>query len=86
MRPGGAVTEHHLVPRVFRGRETVTLHRVCHDKIHAVLRDRDLRDEFHTVERLRTHPEIARFVGWVASKDPDFVDAHHTTSGKRRGR
>lgn len=74
---GPSVNLHHLVPRRFRGREAIPVHRICHDKIHAVLSDKELRDFFHTVERLRGHPEIEAFRRWVARKPPTFVDGHH---------
>ncbi len=83
MVPGPSVNEHHLVPRRFRGRHAIRLHRVCHDKIHAVLSDRALNDHYHTIDRLRGHPEIARFIAWVARKPPDYVDGHHTPRRRR---
>ncbi|MGQ9369914.1 HNH endonuclease [Azospirillum sp. ST 5-10] len=84
MVPGPSVNEHHTVPRRYGGRATVTMHRVCHDKIHAVLDEAELRDHYHTMERLRCHPEIATFLRWVARKPPEFVDGHHGGRGKRR--
>lgn len=77
MVAGPSVNLHHLVPRRFKGREAITVHRICHDKIHAVLSEKDLRDRYHTVERLRAQPEIAAFRRWVAGKPPTFVDGHH---------
>lgn len=82
--PGPSVNEHHLVPRTFKGRDTVTLHKICHDKIHAVLSERELADPYHTIDRLRAHPEIARFIRWVARKSPEFVDGHHDPARRRR--
>lgn len=72
--PGPSVNEHHLVPRSHGGRVAEAVHRVCHDKIHAVLTERDLARDYRTWETLRQHPEIARFVGWVRRKHPEFVD------------
>ena len=83
MVAGPSVNLHHLVPRRFKGREAVTVHRICHDKIHAVLSERELRDHFHTVDRLREQPEIAAFRQWVARKPPEFVDGHHTVDRRR---
>lgn len=81
--PGPSIDEHHLIPRTYKGRETVTLHRVCHAKIHAVLSENELRDHYHTVARLRGHPEIAKFLAWVGRKHPEFIDGH---AAKRRRR
>lgn len=86
MVPGYSVNLHHLVPRRFKGRDVVAMHRVCHDKIHAVLSDRELRDHWHSIDRLRRHPDIAAFVRWVARKAPDFVDGHHGGGRNRRAR
>lgn len=83
MVAGPSVSLHHLVPRRFKGREAVTVHRICHDKVHAVLSERELRDRFHTVDRLREQPEIAAFRQWVARKPPEFVDGHHTVDRRR---
>lgn len=79
--PGPSIDEHHLVPRTHGGRETVTLHRICHAKIHAALTEADLRDHFHSIDRLREHPEIATFLRWVRRKPAAFMDGHH---GPRR--
>ncbi|MDE2362597.1 MAG: HNH endonuclease [Hyphomicrobiales bacterium] len=72
-RPLGArLEDHHLVPKAFKGRETVALHPICHRKIHSVLTERELKDHFHSLERLREHPDIAAFVTWIAGKHADF--------------
>lgn len=77
-RPFGNRREkHHLVPRSRGGREIVELHPICHRKIHATLTERELSDGFDTIDRLRAHPDIARFLTWIAGKPPDF---HSRTS------
>ncbi|MCI4683492.1 HNH endonuclease [Candidatus Rhodoblastus alkanivorans] len=72
-RPLGVKVEaHHLTPRTFGGRETVPRHPICHRKIHTALSEREFMRAFHTIEALRGHVEIARFIAWVTKKDPDF--------------
>ena len=72
-RPLGTRRElHHLVPRSYGGRETVTLHAICHRKIHTLLDERELMARYETVPRLRRHPEIRKFVRWLKGKPPDF--------------
>ena len=34
--PGPSVDKHHLVPNSKKGKETVTLHKICHSKLHSV--------------------------------------------------
>lgn len=68
--------KHHLVPVSRGGRHTptVTMHKICHDKIHAVLTEKELKRYYHTIERLLEHEEIARFVKWLQRKPPEFYD------------
>lgn len=82
--PGPSLNDHHLIPRTYGGRGTVTLHRICHAKIHAVLGEAELRDHFHMIDRLRAHPEIASFLRWVARKPPEYVDGHASGRGRRQ--
>lgn len=69
---GARVEDHHLVPRTYKGRETVALHPICHRKIHATFTERELKEHFHTIERLRAHEAVCAFVNWISSKPPDF--------------
>ncbi len=67
---------HHLLPisRGGRGTQTVMLHKVCHDKIHSVLKEADLERHYDTIEKLQQQEKIARFITWVQSKPPGFYD------------
>jgi 5-methylcytosine-specific restriction endonuclease McrA len=82
--PGPSVNAHHLVPRSYGGQETVTLHRICHAKIHSLFHEQELRDRYFTMARLRAHPEIAKFVRWVRKKDPEYVGRNAPSQRKRR--
>ncbi len=64
--------QHHLVPKSKGGRQTASLHRVCHRQIHALLTDSELAREYATVEALLRHPELQAFVAWVKTKPEDF--------------
>lgn len=65
---------HHLVPRSQGGRETVILHRICHRQIHALFTETELAREYASVEALLGHPAMARFVAWVRTKPPGFME------------
>ena len=75
---------HHLIPKMFKGRETVDLHPICHRKIHSLWRERELKNHFNTIERMLAEPEIQRFVAWVARKPPEFYE--RTEDAKRKQR
>ncbi len=84
MIEGSSVNEHHLVPKSLKGRDTITIHRICHSKIHSVFTERELYTHYHTVERLREHDEITKFIKWVRKQDPEFVGRNRWTNDKRR--
>ncbi len=46
--------------------------RACHKFVHSVLSEKELAAEYSTLERLRTHPEIQKFIQWVSNKRPDL--------------
>lgn len=59
---------HHLVPKSRGGVDTVTLHRLCHRQIHALLTENQLARNYSSIEALRSHHEIAKFIEWIANK------------------
>ncbi len=75
MLPGSA-NLYHLAPKSRGGRETVLLHRICHDKIHATLSERELERGYASIEALRSHSEVRRFVRWVARRPAGFAGAN----------
>jgi hypothetical protein len=91
-REVGKLTRHHLVPRTrhknkknkrdFDRREihrTVGLCSPCHRHIHTVLDNKQLEREYNTVEALRAHPDVEKFVRWIGKKP------HGTVEGRRAG-
>jgi hypothetical protein len=54
--------------------------RLCHRAIHAAIDNKALARVYADSEALRAHPDIARFLGWVKDKDPDF----HAPTRRRR--
>ncbi|MEM7585440.1 MAG: HNH endonuclease [Acidobacteriota bacterium] len=77
-RPLGSRRErHHLVPRLKGGKETVTLHPICHRKIHSLFTEAQLARHFSTIAALRQHPDILAFTRWLRRKPPDFYARTH---------
>lgn len=87
-RPLGVVNvdAHHLIPKTFKGKALVNLHKICHRKIHATFTERELLHYYHTIERLREHEQIQSFVKWVAKKDPAFYDGSKETAERKKKR
>src|ERR1700712_979275 len=78
---------HHLVPISKGGKNTPTilLHKICHDKIHAVFTASELKKHYYTIDRLQQQDEMATFIKWVSKKEPPFYDKSVNTES-RRGR
>lgn len=72
-RPLGVKVEwHHPVPKSEGGRETVPVHPICHRTIHATLSNAELARGYADFAVLRAHPDMARFLRWIAGKPADF--------------
>ncbi len=67
---------HHLMPisKGGKGTETVLLHKICHDAIHAVFTEAELKKQYNTIESLQTNKEIRKFIKWVRKKEPKYYD------------
>jgi len=76
---------HHLIPKLKGGRRgpTVLLHDLCHNEIHATLKESELARSYNTVEALRGHPHLEKFINWLAKKPPEFT-ARTLQSERRR--
>jgi hypothetical protein len=48
--PGPSINEHHLIPKSKKGKDTVTLHTICHSKEY---RDRNRASRARQVSRRR---------------------------------
>ncbi|SEM74872.1 hypothetical protein SAMN04488077_107179 [Roseovarius tolerans] len=66
-----------------KGGAVVRLHQICHNEIHATLTEVELARDYSTVEALRAHPRLAKFIDWVGRRPPEF---HSRTPGPRRKR
>lgn len=65
---------HHLVPKSHGGAHTVVLHRICHRQIHALFTEAELARLYATVEALKQHEAVARFIRWVQTKPDAFFE------------
>jgi hypothetical protein len=83
------LTRHHLIPRTRHHnkknkrdfdraavREVVGICRPCHSQIHEVFSEKELERDFNTIEKLKNHPEIAKFASWIRNKPRGFRCGH----------
>jgi hypothetical protein len=76
------LTRHHLIPRsrhkkkrsrrAFLRREMenriALLCHPCHRNVHAAIENKELEQEYNTLEALTSHPGIRRFTRWIRNK------------------
>ena len=84
MIKGNSVNMHHLIPKTYKGQIIIPLHKICHSKIHSVFTEKELRDYYHTAERILSHEEIKKFVVWVRKQAVEYVGKNKRYSGKKR--
>ncbi len=79
------INRHHLIPICKKGgyTEQITLHTICHNKIHSVWTEVELSQYYHTVERIVGHPDIQKFVKWLANKSPTFYSKTKRSNRRR---
>jgi 5-methylcytosine-specific restriction endonuclease McrA len=70
------VSRHHLIPLSKGGKDTPTIlmHKVCQNKVHAVFNETELKNYYHTIERILENEEMIKFVKWVKKKELAFCD------------
>ena len=83
-------SRHHLTPKLKGGKHgpIAILHTICHSKIHSLFTEAELAKNYYTVELLKTHTEIQKFVKWISKRPPDFRSNNFSSGGggKRRRR
>lgn len=86
MIEGPATDLHHLITKSKKGKETVLIHLVCHRKIHSILTEKEIATKYNTIEKLKTQPDIIKFIKWVKNRNSEFVDTFRESNNKKRGR
>ena len=78
------VQEHHLRPERRAESPTVMLCRPCHDQIHAVFTNEELREEFDTVDALQSADRLRGYLDWIRQTEKLDIDVR--TSNRVRDR
>lgn len=78
---------HHLIPKLKGGKggPTVLLHVLCHKEIHASLSEVELSRSYYSIELLKQHPRLQKFIKWVQRRPPEY-NSRSPSLRKRRKR
>jgi len=82
-----ALTEHHVVPKSRGGRSTISICRDCHRQIHALFDNKTLEYELNSIEDLKRHPGIRKFLRWIKNRPYGCIQkAKRSRNTRDRGR
>lgn len=93
-RQASRLTRHHLIPKSQHKRKSILrmfskeqmlgdialLCKPCHKFIHSVLSEKQLAQDYFSVELLKMNPEVIRFIEWIKTK----LDGFHSRTRKKK--
>lgn len=80
------MSDHHVVPRSRGGKEKALLCFACHRKVHSLFTNRELEAEYHSVEKLKSHPQMQSFISWLSRRSPEYLPRSRQANERRRRR
>lgn len=81
----GAIQEHHLVPENRNHSPTVDLCRPCHEQIHAVFTNDELRESYDSIEALRGAERLRGYLNWIRGTDKLKTEVRTSEHVRRNG-
>jgi hypothetical protein len=60
--------KHHLVPAAKGGKNAEIVCIDCGDQIHQLFSNNELRDLYNTMDKLRVHPAVQKWIKWVRGR------------------
>ena len=72
------VNSHHGIPKSKGGKETTEICVPCHNTIHDLFSNNELRDSYNTPVMLRCQPRFQKYLKWIANKPPEFMPCFKT--------
>lgn len=77
------ISKHHILPKSQGGKETVLICGECHKQIHMTLTNKQIKKSFASIESLKEHEEIAKWIVW-RQKHPGAAVNHKQTKGRKK--
>lgn len=83
MWKGDSINKHHFIPKCRGGKETLYVHRVCHDMIHKIWTEKELEKEFNDSNKIIEQEEMVNFIKFIKKKEPDYYDRNERHNRKK---
>lgn len=70
------ISKHHLIPPSKGGKDTPTIpmHKICQNKIYAVFTETEIKNYYHSIERILENEDMQKFKKWILKKELSFND------------
>lgn len=65
MYAGSSIDRHHFIPKSKGGKEQFFVHKVCHNMIHSLWTEKELKMDFFAPERIKENLEMQKFISWI---------------------
>lgn len=79
---------HHLIPVLKGGKvdDTIRMHIVCHNKLHSIWSEAEMRDYWNTIPRILESEDIQKFIKWVRKQNVDTKISHRMKKDHKKKR
>lgn len=66
-------SSHHLIPKSKCGKITEEICVPCHNTIHKIYTNNELRDSYNTIDSIRNQERFQKYLKWIRKKPPEFI-------------
>jgi len=70
------LTKHHLIPKQKGGDDTALVCIPCSKQIHALFANRELKQQYNTIEKLQANAQVQTWIDWVRKHNPVDIRYH----------
>jgi len=70
------LVKHHLIPKQKGGKDTILVCIPCSKQIHALFSNRELKQIYNTLNKLKSSGKIKKWIKWVNKKNPSDIRYH----------
>ena len=67
-RDPNQMSSHHLIPACCKGKQKILICSYCHHQIHSIFTEKELRDNFNSLESLLENEEMQEWIAWAKDR------------------
>lgn len=78
--PSEYITEHHLIPENRKDSDTIHLCQPCHDQVHAVFTNDELRSSYDSEDALKEADRLQDYIDWISKTKKVDINVNESNS------